>query len=352
MTAIVLTVGMVHDACSYDTAEPVSVPPSSRSGVDSVRSAPLAQVFFGFRDRLAEGNSPVVGFGFTRSHFGYRHVFSTDWKGVVILDMGLPTTAAAVDASLLHEGSAHTVTLKFAYVDWTPNDAFSLQFGSILQNHFITQERFWGLRFVEKTFQDQYFGIPSADLGAIAYVRLKDNLRADVALTNGEGFRHRQDTRSRMKIAGGVTHTRGAVLQTRMYASAEGAVSDENITMALSFFAGWRPVDRFQVGVDLNYLRDGNRRTGVSGGSVFTNLRMNENFDVFSRWDMITSDHSGAKAIEPTALEMDGNAGMIGCAWRLQPDIRLAVHGRIWVPDVETDPVQGSVGLSSEYLWN
>ena len=45
----------------------------------------------------------------------------------------------------------------------------------VLQNHYITQEKFWGYRYVAPTFQDKYYGIPSSDLGIIATLKLMRN---------------------------------------------------------------------------------------------------------------------------------------------------------------------------------
>jgi len=53
-------------------------------------------------------------------------------------------------------GSYYTMTLKFASLEWKPNEHFKVQAGGILQNHSITQEQFWGYRYVAPTFQDKF----------------------------------------------------------------------------------------------------------------------------------------------------------------------------------------------------
>jgi hypothetical protein len=85
------------------------------------------------------------------------------------------------------------MTLKFASLQWQPNEHFNVQVGGVLQNHYITQEKFWGYRYVAPTFQDKYYGISSSDLGLIAYYKANEKFGFDVALTNGEGFRFDQD---------------------------------------------------------------------------------------------------------------------------------------------------------------
>lgn len=107
-------------------------------------------------------------------------------------------------SSTSKEGSFYTMTLKFASLEWRINDLVTLQAGSILQNHYMTQERFWGYRYLAPTFQDKYFGIPSGDLGAIVFFKVNESVGFDMAVTNGEGFRFDQDEYGNVKIAGGI----------------------------------------------------------------------------------------------------------------------------------------------------
>jgi hypothetical protein len=303
-------------------------------------------VFFGVRSDVVEGRASTLGFSFTRAHVGYRHVFDDDWKGVVILDMGLPTVGSAAEGLPLVEGSSHTMTLKFAYAEWSPDEAFTLQFGSILQNHYITQERFWGLRFVEKTFQDAYYGIPSADLGAIASLRLHSGLSVDVAVTNGEGFRTRQDAHGGMKFASGVSWTDGKSIHSRVYASGETRDGSE-MASALSLFLGWKPTDGFRAGLDVNHLSDQRYVGNISGASLFVAFLLRDAMEAFVRWDAVSQTGTTEDESPP-----EGNAGVLGCAWTPRDGIRLALHGRMWLPQAVAEPLRGYVGVSSAFTWN
>ncbi|MBN1446335.1 MAG: hypothetical protein JXA28_00270 [Bacteroidetes bacterium] len=320
-----------------------------------LRSGPLAQVFFHYRHAWDETAVPSFGYGFTRSHVGYRHIFNPAWKAVVILDMGLPTRSASAENHILSEGSGHTMTLKFAYADWTPHPDLSLQFGSILQNHYITQERFWGFRFVEQTFQDRYYQTPSADLGAIAYVTLGSGLSGDVALTNGEGFRRRQDEDSFMKIAGGLTWTSGKDILLRGFASLTGMriAGEAAEDVVYSLFIGWRPSRAVRVGVDMNRRQEGGTRDDVSGTSVFTGWTLTESWETFLRWDaVIVQESDGLPGESPSMITTAaGQAGMIGAVWTAARGLRLSVHGELWIPEEKGNPMHGSVALSTEFAW-
>ena len=57
---------------------------------------------------------------------------------------------------------------------------------------FSYQEKFWGYRYIYKSFQDQYRFGNSADLGISLSYRLARWIEADAIITNGEGFKQLQ----------------------------------------------------------------------------------------------------------------------------------------------------------------
>lgn len=157
---------------------------------------PIVQVF-GNANYSIEKNH--YNFVLGRAHLGGKYAFNENWSAKIIIDRGRPTTIRdfiVTDSSGLtwnvspnvKEGAYYTMWLKFASVKWQVSQDFSIETGAILQNHYITQERFWGYRFVAQTFQDRYWGIPSSDLGFIAKYKVNDFLSFDAALTNGEGL--------------------------------------------------------------------------------------------------------------------------------------------------------------------
>ncbi|NQV02287.1 MAG: hypothetical protein HQ542_06560, partial [Bacteroidia bacterium] len=135
-----------------------------------------------------------------RAFLGYTYRFDSKWSGTIVLDVGSPTlfgnlvvkdtTGNLLPVSYLYnQGSVSTSFLKFAFLEFAPSDKFKIQAGGILQNHYITQEKFWGYRYVLQTFQDLYFKTPSSDLGIIAYYTPSDKISIDAAITSGDGIR-------------------------------------------------------------------------------------------------------------------------------------------------------------------
>jgi hypothetical protein len=162
-----------------------------------------------------DGSTGKYGMYINRAHFGYRYQFAPKWSGTVIVDAGRPTVFSNLNvkdtagnnlpvSSNYKEGSYYTMSLKFSYLEYNPSPKIKLQAERIIQNHYITQEKFWGYRYILETFDDRYFGIPSADLGFIGYFSPLDWVSFDVAITNGEGFRVNQDNQGKVKYAAGI----------------------------------------------------------------------------------------------------------------------------------------------------
>lgn len=263
---------------------------------------PIVQVFGNFDSNLSEGANQKYRFWIGRAHFGYQYSFSEQWQAKIVLDAGRPTTAgyAIVYDSLmnpvysqleLNEGSYYTMTLKFASLEWKPADNITLQAGSVLLNHFITQEKFWGYRYVAQTFQDRYFGLPSADLGFIGYYKVNKKFGFDFSLTNGEGFRSDQDWTGSVKIASGIDFNPFKFLQTRIYyeyfkQNSGGLITEQQM---FSAFAGYRFRNKFRIGAEYNYRLNHLfvKNLDIDGVSVFGSFTISKKLEYFLRYDYL-----------------------------------------------------------------
>ncbi|MDA3853164.1 MAG: hypothetical protein PF444_02845, partial [Bacteroidales bacterium] len=229
----------------------------------SKKLTPIVQVFGAASYNLETNN---YGYSFGRAHLGFQYQFSEKWSSKIIIDRGRATsigeiTVSDADGNLLSvqntskEGAYYTMFLKFASLQWKVNDKFTLQGGAILQNHYISQERFWGLRYVAQTFQDLYWHIPSSDLGFIADYKFNTILSIDVAINNGEGPRKVQDAFGKVKFSGGVDVNATEKIQTRFfYHNRQSATNSEETEQLFSVFAGYKPVSKFRIGGEFNYM--------------------------------------------------------------------------------------------------
>ena len=266
----------------------------------------IIQVFGYSKFDISKDAKQPVSFGCGRAFLGYNYLYSKSLSATVIVDAaGRPTTVGnivVVDSTgkkqtvtnTSSQGSYYTAYLKFANIQWKPSEVFTLQVGGILENHYITQERFWGYRYVYETFQDRYYGSPSTDFGAISYIKLSNKLGFDVAFTNGEGIRVQQDNYGKAKIAAGIDFQPIKGLISRIYyANTASGDPSHNATQHLySAFIGYQLDKSFRTGFDFNYRHNDLNYSGhyFWGYSFYETYIVSPKIELFARYDNVVSN--------------------------------------------------------------
>ncbi|MDZ7742169.1 MAG: hypothetical protein U5Q03_10555 [Bacteroidota bacterium] len=318
--------------------------------------SPIVQVF-GTAAYDIENNR--YGYSFGRAHLGFQYQFNKDWSAKMIIDCGRPTTVddlivTDTAGNMLNvdyttkEGSYYTMWLKFASLKWQVNDRLSLVGGALLQNHYITQERFWGFRYVAQTFQDMYWHIPSTDLGFRANYILNDVFSIDAALTNGEGPRIKQDVFGKVKYAAGLNINPGNKFQSRIYYHNRTTGADSLSTeQMLSIFAGYQFSEQFRVGGEFNYMGNLNNAAGLNsyGLSVYSAYQIIDNTQLFIRYDRLL--YETPNNLSPTAA--NGNTIIGGISYSPVKGINLSLNYQGWLPDAENNKAENNILLSMEY---
>jgi hypothetical protein len=266
---------------------------------------PIIQVFGNFDYNATQDAQKKYGFWFGRAHFGYEYQFSRQFSAKIVFDAGRPTTVGQIEvtdstgnnldvSNTSKEGSYYTMTLKFASLEWKPNERFKIQAGGILQNHYITQEKFWGYRYLAETFQDRYYRIPSSDLGFIAYYKANEKFGFDFALTNGEGFRFDQDAYGDVKIASGVDFYPIKGLQTRIfydYTESDNPAKPAEQQL-FSIFAGYKFQDKYRIGGEYNYRKNHQNisKHDLFGWSFYGSYAVMKKVELFARFDQLDAN--------------------------------------------------------------
>ncbi|MDD2965706.1 MAG: hypothetical protein PHQ65_13055 [Bacteroidales bacterium] len=313
--------------------------------------------------RLQQGGMTI-----NRAHFGYQYQFAPQWLGKVVVDAGRPTVFGSLNVAdtagnplptsyNYKEGSYFTMTLKFSYLQWKPNEHLTLQAGGILQNHYITQEKFWGYRYIFETFQDRYFGTPSGDLGAIVYYTPWPWLSADLAITNGEGFRVNQDANGRAKWAVGIDLKPAQWLQFRFYADQKyfSNPTDAGMSQTIwSVFSGVRFTKKWRSAFEITRLNHYNGLSGrdLFGVSAFAAWSPVEKFECFLRYDALGSSGLDGRA-GGWNRDNDGQLWMGGVQYLVAPGVSTALSYRYHTADPDaTTPDYSVVSFSFEYKLN
>ncbi|MGC8865469.1 MAG: hypothetical protein ACP5O2_07085 [Bacteroidales bacterium] len=329
----------------------------------SPHGQPIIQVFGNFEFNATKNVQKEYAFWFGRAHFGYQYEFSRQLSGKIILDAGRPTTVGIINvkdslgnslnvSNSSREGSYYTMTLKFASLQWKPTDYLTIEAGSILQNHYITQERFWGYRYLAETFQDRYYHIPSADLGFIMYYKPCKRLLFDFAITNGEGFRFNQDEYGDVKLAGGVDFNPVKGLQTRIYT--DYTKSDNPLKPAaqqlFSIFAGYKMDGKFRIGAEYNFRKNHLNvdKHSLYGFSLYGSLSLAKNIELFGRFDQLQANTIEGESQSWYYSGM-GNAFIAGIHFNPVKGVNLSLNYQGWKPKDNNLDFQNHILLSFEY---
>ena len=202
----------------------------------------IVQVFGNFHSGFGTGNDDR-GFELDRSYLGYEYDFGNGLSAKAVMDIG---KSKQVD-------DYHRIAyIKNAMVSWKRGN-LTLNGGLISTTQFNFQEKFWGYRYIMKSFQDEYKFGSSADLGISAAYKFTNWLSADAIIVNGEGYKKIQ-VKDGLNYGLGVTLTPIKGLQIRLYGglNESGEEDKKNITN-LAAFAGYKH-EKFSIGAEYNHM--------------------------------------------------------------------------------------------------
>lgn len=293
----------------------------------------FAKIFMNFHNGLGSMNENS-GFELTRSYFGYKYQISDKLTGKVTFDVGNPKNGSSLEK---------TAYVKNAMLTWKEGD-FSVDFGLIGTKLFKTQEKFWGNRYLFKSFQDEYKWGSSADMGVSVSYKFSKTLSADLTMVNGEGYKKIQSNNN-YRTGLGLTYKPCKSLVFRGYYDNftkddnVDALNDQNI---IAFFGGYK-CKNFSLGAEYNILSnykfiDGKDLTGIS---AYATYNASKKVKIFGRFDNLSSDDDWNES-------KDGNLILAGVEYKPIKNLKIAPNFRTWSPKESGADNESYVYLSVE----
>lgn len=222
-------------------------------------------------------------FNFNRQYFSYKGVASGQVTYKVVFDVGRTNKNDGEDTRL-------TAFLKKAQIDYKTSFG-KFNFGLIGMNTYGVQEKNWGYRFIEKSSIDKNKFSSSADIGIGFSKSILDNLNLSLQVVNGEGYKKPQNDKYH-KITFNTTYGERKLNKNDGYNI--GVVyttesTDNDPTTMTSVFGGFSG-----MGIRIGAEYDLQNKSGVNSNiiSVSANYAINENIDVFTRYDIFDEDSS------------------------------------------------------------
>jgi hypothetical protein len=241
------------------------------------------KVFWNYHSDLSSNASKTSAFELKRSYFGYTYAFSKEISAKITFDVGSNSG-----------GSAYTAFLKVAQVDWKVASGVKLSMGMIGLKQWNDQEKFWGYRYIFKTLPDEHGFGSSADLGINAEFSLAENLKANLLIINGEGYKKVQDSDGKQKIGGSLVFTPVEGLTTKVYVDSQPAVGSDNIT-TMALFAGYK-TSSWRLGVEYNKQTNATKYASpaqdkdLDGLSIYSTYTFSKKVEIFGRFDQLGSN--------------------------------------------------------------
>ena len=298
LTGLLTCISIATQAQSVQTEEP--------------KGKAIVQVFGNFHSGFGENNNDR-GFELERSYLGYEYKIGHSLTVKGVMDIGKSSNVS----------DYHRIAyIKNAMVSWK-NGNFTLNGGLISTTQFNFQEKFWGFRYVMKSFQDQYKFGSSADLGLSVSYKFADWFSADAIVVNGEGYKKIQKNDG-LNYGLGATFTPLKGLNIRLYSGLnESGEEGKADIVNMAAFVGYK-CDRFTIGVEYNHLLNASNKEGNDqyGYSAFASAKVSRNADVYLRFDDLYSK-------EDWNISKDEQAAIIGAQFKLGKYVKIAPNFRM-----------------------
>ncbi|MBI9068248.1 MAG: porin [Salinivirgaceae bacterium] len=276
-------------------------------------------IFANFHSELSNTEGEK-GFEVKRAYLGYKIKIDEHFSGNIKLDIGSPDDVSEYS---LKKRFAY---FKNAYLQYEYQN-LKVQFGIANCKQFNVQEKFWGYRYVYKSFQDQNKFGPSADIGLFAGYKVNDILSIDAAYTNGEGYSTTQADND-FKASFGLTTTPIKQVTIRLYY--DSFTSSEFKQSTVSSFIGIKH-SILSVGGEYSYQINNafEKDHNIYGFSVFGTVNPIEKIKIFARYDQVYSNIIVNDI--PWNLANNGSSIISGVEYSPISKVNLSINYQDWL---------------------
>ena len=274
----------------------------------------IVSVFANYNMAMQNGVSKC-GFQLDRTYLGYQYSLGNGLELKAVMDIGKPSSV---------DDYHYVAYIKNAQVSWK-HKGLTLAGGMISTTQFNMQEKFWGYRYIYKSFQDQYKFGSSADLGLMVAYKFADWVSADVIMTNGEGYKKVQGDLG-FQYGLGLTFMPVEGLSVRLYGGLNDATAEgKSDVYNYAAFVGYKN-KRFALGGEFAMMQNSGNVTNRNqlGCSVYGSVKAHKMVDVYARWDMLTSN-SGWNVAKDEMAVIAGAQVKLGKYVKVAPNFRMTI---------------------------
>ncbi len=281
-----------------------------------IKGKPIVQLFTNFKAGLYEQNKSS-GFNIDRAFIGYEVALPKGFSAMGRFNMG----TTRVGNELKFE-----VFVKNIQVNWEYKNFFT-SVGLINLMQFSEPERFWGHRYIFKSFQEQYGYTFCEDIGILAGYHFTKWLSVDVAFTNGEG-RKFQYQNNEFRYGAGISFKpiKGLLIRGYFDYYEDTMQQEENEDqLSYSVFVGYQhPWFTLGAEYDQSYNFQFAKGLDLYGCSFFGTVKVYKNFYLYGRFDLLKSNKKEAPRDE------DGNMIIAGFEYKPWKYLSISPNYQTW----------------------
>lgn len=294
---------------------------------------PSLKIFSNYHSIVSDGTTSSA-FELTRVYLGYSAKLSENISTGVIFDVGDPGVGKL----------KMTAYVKNAYVKYKANN-LNVNFGMISTTQFKVQEDFWGYRYLEKSFQDEYKFNSSADLGASIAYKLNDMFSLDGMIANGEGYKNVQ-TDSIFRYGVGATIIPVSGITARVYYDIS---PNDNALSSITTFLGYK-ADKFSLGAEYNMQSNVNFKANQewTGLSFYSTIKASDNVQVFLRYDQLSSN-TITGSTNAWNHSKDGQNFIAGVEFAPVKGVKISPNFKGWSPADDSKAFRSTFILNCEF---
>ena len=304
LAGLLACIGITAQAQDTKTAEP--------------KGKAIVQVFGNFHTGFGDGKDNR-GFELERSYLGYEYKLGNGLSVKGVMDIGKSSDVTDYQ---------RIAYIKNAQVSWKTGN-LTLNGGLISTTQFNFQEKFWGYRYIMKSFQDKYKFGNSADLGISMAYKFADWVSADAIIVNGEGYKKIQKNDG-LNYGLGVTLTPAKGFQIRLYGGLNESVDEgKKNTTNMAAFMGYKH-DKFTIGAEYNHMLNASYTEGNDqfGYSVFSSVKLAKYAELYARFDDLYSN-------DDWNIAKDERAAILGAQFKLGKYVKIAPNFRMTMPKAD-----------------
>lgn len=295
---------------------------------------PVAVIFSNFHRGI--DNTDASAFEITRAYVGYKYTMIEQLSGNITFNVANPESGKLDQVAFL----------KFASLTYVYNN-LSVDFGLIPTLQFKEQEKYWGHRYIFKSYADEYKLNNSVDFGTNIICKIGEKLSLDASVYNGEGYKKLQSDKTFRYCSGFTLSPIKDLIIRGYYDNSIKTYSQETV----SGFVGYK-YKKAMVGAEYNYQFNNAFKYlhEIGGYSVYLSYDVSKEFQVFGRYDNVSSNALYGQSTTWNNKN-DGNLIVDGLQYAPTKDVAFALSCNSWQSDISGSYPVSSVFFNVKYSY-